>query len=477
MMERKTGIKTRAMMAVLLMSIVLMVNASILIRSEMQIEAVHAEADPTDWWPMFHHDLIHSGYSTSTAPTTNHIIWTFQYDASANKIQDQSSPAVADGMVFIGSMNDYVYALHASTGGPPIWSYKTGNGILSSPAVDSAREMVFIGSGDNYVYALNEFSGGPPIWSYNTGGAVWASPTVADGMVFVGSMDGNFTALNEATGTVIWYYYTPKGWFESSAAVDDGMVFVGSGYHDLTTYDNTVYAFNETTGSIIWKYTVNSASTSGGVHSSPAVYDKMVFVGAYDGNVYILNEITGTPLIGTYSTGSWVWSSPAVANGTVFIGSQNGNIDAFSATTPFSTVWSYPTPSGPLVWGVGPYGVESSPAVADGMVFVGSCFNTFYALNEFSGGPPIWSYTTGGPVVSSPAVANGNVYVASDDGYLYAFGPAPPSPVGGYSFSLSGLSGKSASTDLIICYVAFVAAFGLGIGLAKRKKNSTRKIC
>jgi hypothetical protein len=59
-MEGKNGIKTRAMMAVLLMSIVLMVNASILIRSGKPVEAVQAEADPAYWWPMFHHDLDHT---------------------------------------------------------------------------------------------------------------------------------------------------------------------------------------------------------------------------------------------------------------------------------------------------------------------------------------------------------------------------------------------------------------------------------
>jgi outer membrane protein assembly factor BamB len=33
-----------------------------------------------------------------------------------------------------------------------------------------------------------------------------------------------------------------------------------------------------------------------------------------------------------------------------------------------------------------------------------------------------WSYTTGGEVWSSPAVANGVVYVGSYDGRVYAFG-------------------------------------------------------
>jgi outer membrane protein assembly factor BamB len=34
----------------------------------------------------------------------------------------------------------------------------------------------------------------------------------------------------------------------------------------------------------------------------------------------------------------------------------------------------------------------------------------------------LWSYATGGAIRSSPAVANGMVYVGSEDGRLYAFG-------------------------------------------------------
>ena len=57
-----------------------------------------------------------------------------------------------------------------------------------------------------------------------------------------------------------------------------------------------------------------------------------------------------------------------------------------------------------------------------------------YALKAVTGAVK-WSYTTGGPVVSSPAVAGGVVYIGSDDGNVYALnattgarrGPTPPS--------------------------------------------------
>jgi outer membrane protein assembly factor BamB len=65
--------------------------------------------------------------------------------------------------------------------------------------------------------------------------------------------------------------------------------------------------------------------------------------------------------------------------------------------------------------------VISSPAVANGVVYVGSYDNNVYALDA-STGAKLWSYTTGNAIGSSPTVANGVVYVGSGDNNLYAFG-------------------------------------------------------
>ena len=73
-------------------------------------------------------------------------------------------------------------------------------------------------------------------------------------------------------------------------------------------------------------------------------------------------------------------------------------------------VWSYPS---------GNY-VYSSPAVANGVVYVGSYDNNLYALNATTGAE-LWQFTTGHLVESSPAVANGVLYVGSDDNHIYAF--------------------------------------------------------
>jgi len=247
-----------------------------------------AQSGSVDWWPMFHHDLNHSGYTTSKAPGRNQTLWSYT-TANPFGFGIKSSPAVAGGIVYVGSSDYSVYALNASTG-TVIWSYGTGNPIEGSAAVADGR--VYIGSGAK-VRALNASTGGL-IWSYTALSGIKSSPAVADGIVYIGSETYNVYALNASTGARIWSYATGQ-WVDSSPAVADGKVYVGS-------WDSRVYCLNASTGARIWSY-----ATGGGVESSPAVADGKVYVGSRDSKVYafgshdvaIMNVTTSTPEIYT----------------------------------------------------------------------------------------------------------------------------------------------------------------------------------
>jgi outer membrane protein assembly factor BamB len=95
---------------------------------------------------MFHHDLSHMGYSTSTALRTNQTLWTYTTGGAV-----ETSPAVVDDMVYIGSDDNEVYAFNASTGAL-VWSYTTRGNVFSSPAV--ADGVLYVGSDDGNVYAF-----------------------------------------------------------------------------------------------------------------------------------------------------------------------------------------------------------------------------------------------------------------------------------------------------------------------------------
>ena len=85
------------------------------------------------------------------------------------------------------------------------WRYKTGNDVMSSPSVSGG--VVFVGSYDNYIYALYQYTGELQ-WRYKTGDGVFSSPSVSDCVVFVGSKDDYIYALDQYTGELQWRYKT-----------------------------------------------------------------------------------------------------------------------------------------------------------------------------------------------------------------------------------------------------------------------------
>jgi outer membrane protein assembly factor BamB len=224
-----------------------------------------------DWWPMFHHDLNHSGYSTSTVPNTNHTIWSY-----TTGLDVWSSPAVAGGKVYVGSDDRSVYCLDASSGAK-LWSYPAGLSVDSSPVV--VPPCVYIGSKDGNVYCLNAFTG-KKLWNYTTGFPVVSSPTAAaaPGCVYVGSYDYSVYCLDAGTGAKLWSYPT-GGYVDSSPAVAYGKVYVGS-------RDGRVYCLDASSGAYIWSY-----KTGDVVDSSPAVAYGEVYVGSEDYEVYAFGPL------------------------------------------------------------------------------------------------------------------------------------------------------------------------------------------
>jgi outer membrane protein assembly factor BamB len=312
----------------------------------------------------------------------------------------RSSPTIANGMVFVDSDDGYVYALN-ETNLQPIWQFWTATKVYSSPAFCDGR--VFISASDGRVYALN--ATGRCEW-FSNAGANYSSPAVADGMVFVGSLNGTLLSLDENTGLAKWYN-TTGGPIESSPAVGNGMVFVGS-------CDNRTYAFNETTGNQIWDYT-----TGGPVYSSPAFADGKVFTGSTDGKVYVLNATDGTPL-GNYPTRGPIYSSPAIAKNDalnrtcIYIGSDDKQIYCFATENTAPQVTMSYSPSNPSITQTVTFTGTATDPDGDGIAS--------YTW-DFGDGTPVLSGTTFSRVTHVYAVAAAyNVNLTVVDAYVPSSG-------------------------------------------------------
>jgi len=352
--------------------------------SVFRIATVPGSSDPNqDEWPMFHGELNHTGEAHTTTTIGRCPFWSYTTGDAL-----WSSPAVANGRVFVGSLDHKVYCLNATTG-KQLWNYTTGLGVLSSPAVADGR--VFVGSDDHKVYCLNATTGGLH-WSYTTGDSVDSSPAVVGGRVYIGSWDCKIYCLNASNGMHLWNY-TTGDFVYSSPAVVGGRVYIGS-------YDNKVYCLNATTGGHLWNYTTRAS-----VYSSPALAGGRVYVGSSDSKIYCLNATTGVHLW-HYTTGIPIISSPAVAGGRVYVGCDSNKIYCLNATTG-KQLWNFTVNVG-----------FSSIAVGGGYLYVGSSNHMILCLNA-STGTHLWNFQTGGEVTSSPAVATGCVYVSCMDHKVY----------------------------------------------------------
>jgi outer membrane protein assembly factor BamB len=439
-------------------------------------------------WTQFRLGPERSGYSTTESAIGVGNVGSLveKWTATTGGVL-HSSPAVANGVVYVGSEDGKLYAFDAvgsnCSGTPttcsPLWTATTGGPIDSSPAV--VNGVVYVGSNDGNLYAFDAAgagcSGSPktcaPLWTAPTGSPVFSSPAVANGVVYVASGYPLTTSVPPGTPAAKLYAFdatganctgtpkacaplwtgTPTGqWgLGTSPAVSNGVVYVGSvspvslGQYGgfpvsyLDAFDAAGVGCSGIPKSCVplWR----TPPTVGFIDSSPAAANETVyFPGVPHGDVNSFATVVGFNAAGTTGcsgapkTCSPVWnsaalsgispwwnSSPAVANGDVYIGgtpdcpecnpqSLDHNLYAFDATTGVR-LWAAPTGAQVL----------SSPAVANGVVYVG-CDDSKLDAFDAAGGAQLWTATTGGAVDSSPAVANGVVYVGSNDGKLYAFG-------------------------------------------------------
>src|SRR4029453_13618629 len=150
-----------------------------------------------------------------------------------------SSPAVENGRVFVGPRDEHkVYAFDAVTGNT-LWTATTSDWVQTSPAVNNG--VVYIGNNSGNVYAYNAVTGGL-IWQSPVapGLAFGRSPTVAKGVLYIASainasataFDGKLFALDAATGQVLFSDFVSENvegesrWVNASPTVDNGVVYI-----------------------------------------------------------------------------------------------------------------------------------------------------------------------------------------------------------------------------------------------------------
>ena len=362
------------------------------------------------------------------------LLWVFTSDGTI-----ESSPAVVEGVVYIGSCDGYLYALDARIGRLK-WKFKAGGAIVSSPTVDAEAGVVYFGCNDFKLYGVSARDG-KLLWQYATapssyarthGDQVKASPALKDGTIFIGNYKGKWLAIKPEkidSGTKARQVKSEPIWmangtltFASPATDGRSVVFasldriacldsgtgklrwerkgLGSFLASPVIDDQTVYA--ATAGNVEWQ---SRRFTNGSVPNAERF-------ARTPGSVLALNLATGQTRWQS-STRDRVIASPAVTNDQVIVATVQGQVAGLDRT------------SGGRLWETSATttedGIWASPAATGNFVAVTSTDGWLYLFDRQSH-KLAWAFDTRSPIYASPAIANGTIFIANTSGYVMAFG-------------------------------------------------------
>lgn len=301
----------------------------------------------------------------------------------------RGSPTYANGNIYIGSYDNNLYSINATTGKFQ-WKYPAEGGIVSKPIVFDGS--VFVGSEDRRLHVVTARNG-QINWTYYTNGPVRSSPFIAESHVFIGSDDGFLHAINTLSGRRAWMIDAGAP-VRSTPLVDQDKVYFGTESGEFYCVDFK--------GKIKWRFKAKRAVTS-----SPVISKDIIYFGSMDSTLYALDAKTGW-VIWRFRLGKASISTPYIADELVFTGAVDGLIYCIDAKSS-KQLWSFPTD----------HQVTGSPVVYNDSVYCGSVDGYLYCL-EYRSGRLRWKFQTQGPITGTPVAQDGIIYIGSTDHKLYA---------------------------------------------------------
>lgn len=230
---------------------------------------------------------------------------------------------------------------------------------------------------------------------YDRGEIFASTPAIGtDGNVYVTSKDGFLRVFDLRTGRLRWTKHLPGDETESTPVVSRGIVYFGraNGY---------MYAFNTRTRRLVWRY----GPTGGNIASGVALSATTAYFASYGGGIYAVNRFTGrlrwkTEVRGPRNNRAPFYSTPALARGMLLIGSIDHAVYGLNARTG-RVRWRFDT---------GGY-VYASAAIHGARLFIGDFDGNFHALSIRTG-RRLWTHRMG-QILGSASVLGNGVYISS----------------------------------------------------------------
>ena len=250
-------------------------------------------------------------------------LWTYVVPFSWTGVT--SSPIVYRDQIIIASGDGNVTAL--AMNGTKLWNTRVASSIyFSAPAAKDG--MIYIGSEDSKLFAVHA-DGSGVAWNVTVPGKVRSSPLLLDDKIVITyavyngfvAVDGGVAAYNY-TGTLLWNVNV-NSTSTSPALTTEGIV---------VTSVNGVTMVSQN-GTVLW------TKNLGVVKSSASVSQSGIYLVTYGSpaTVYMLDLNGNVVFSMIQSPAAYAMSSPAIAYGRVYVASDNGYLICLMNMPPTGT--------------------------------------------------------------------------------------------------------------------------------------------
>lgn len=348
-------------------------------------------APDADSWPQFRGNPALTGVAQTALPAQLSVKWTYEAGDAI-----ESSAAIADGKVFVGSATGHLLALNLADG-KLLWKYAVEQAVgESSPAV--AQGLVFVGDLGGVFHAVR-VADGTRAWTFKTATEIKSSPVVVGDRVLIGGYDAKLYCLSLKDGKLLWSLETDN-YIHATPAVVDGMIY-------LAGCDEVLHVVRLSDGKEL-----TTIPFGGNTGASTAIVGTRAYFGTFNNEVLSV-DVKARRILWRYEHKERhfpFYSSAAVAGSLLIVGGRDKMVHALDLASG-KEKWTYMTRAR----------VDSSPVVAGGRVYVGSSDGRFYVLSVEKG-QKLFEYDAGAPLTASPAIAAGRIVIGSLDGRLICFG-------------------------------------------------------
>jgi len=128
----------------------------------------------------------------------------------------------------------------------------------------------------------------------------------------------------------------------------------------------------------VWgMYSLNEPPAKGGLWSTPALGDGVIYAVTHKGTLIVVDQETGAELW-YFTLGYGSWSSPVIVDNQLIVAANDGLLRRFDLADPREPrlVWTFKVGTGNL---------EATPAVWKGMIYIGGRDGFMYAIGELDG--------------------------------------------------------------------------------------------